>query len=115
MTEWLELSAFYEGAPQRYLLMRDVGGECWLPEGVEKAEYVGDSLGALAGGTGASETALTVPLTVRRADCDPADEYPEKTAVTQGTFILRFVKRGSEVVPDDATKSLLKRYGWVDG
>jgi hypothetical protein len=115
MTEWLELSAFYEGAPRRYLLTRDMGGECWLPENGEKAEYVGDSLGALAGGTAASETALTVPLTVRRAGCDRAVEYPQKTAVTQGTFTLRFVKRGNDVVPDEATKTLLKRYGWVEG
>jgi hypothetical protein len=112
MTEWLELSGFYEDAPQRYLLMRDMGGECWLPEGAEPAEYVGDSLDALAGGGPASDTALTVRLTVRRAVCDPAVEFPEKTAETQGTFTLRFVKRGNDVVPDTETAALVSRYGW---
>jgi hypothetical protein len=113
MTEWLGLSAFAEGAPQRYLLMRDMGGECWLPEGAEKAEYVDDSLGDLAGAAATSETALTVRLTVRRAFCDPAVEHPEKTALTKGIFTLRFVKRGNDVVPDEATKPLMERHGWV--
>jgi len=113
MTEWLELSGFYEGAPQRRLLMRDLGGECWLPERAEKAEYVGDSLDDLSGGEAASETAVTVRLTVSRADCDPAVEDPGKTAVTKGTFTLRFVKRGNDVAPDAATAALMERYGWV--
>ena len=113
MAEWLDLRSYAKDAQERQLLFKEHGGECFLAEPPAKAEYDGDELSSLRPGEEGSDTALTVRLTVRRAGCDRTVDDPGARATVRGEHVLRFVRRGTDVVQDEATAALVTRHGWV--
>lgn len=113
MAEWLELRTYADDLPARQLLYKEHGGECFLAEPPAKAEYDGDDLSDLSAGAAGSDVALTIRLTVRRAACDRTVEDPEKRATVRGEHVLRFVKRGNDVVLDGPTAALVTKQGWL--
>jgi hypothetical protein len=113
MTELLELRAYAKDVPERQLLFKEHGGECTLGDPAARVEYDGDVLSGLSAGEAGSDTALTVTLTVRRARCAPGVEDPEAQATVRATHVLRFVRRGNDVVLDAATAAIVTRHGWL--
>ncbi|MET0554480.1 MAG: hypothetical protein ABW221_15655 [Vicinamibacteria bacterium] len=113
MTELVELRTYAKGVPERQLLFKEHGGECTLGDPSARVEYDGDVLSRLSAGPPGSNVALTVQLTVKRARCTPGAEDPEKQATVRSTHVLRFVKRGNDVVQDEATAALVARHGWL--
>jgi hypothetical protein len=113
MAEILELRTYAKGVPERQLLFKEHGGECSLPGPSAKAEYDGDELSDLTGSQAGSDVALTVRLTVRRAQCVPGADDDDARATVRGQHVLRFVRRGNDVVQDEATAALVMRFGWT--
>ena len=112
MAVFVDVRRYAEDASDDRLLYKEHGGECFFAEPPATAEFDDDELSALSPGDAGSDTALTVRLTVRRAECDRSVENPEARATVRGEHVLRFVKRGNEVVPDAATAALVEQYGW---
>ena len=100
MAVFVDVRRYAKDASDDQLLYKEHGGECFFAEPPAKAEFDGDELSDLSPGDAGSDTALTVRLTVRRAECDRTVEDPEARATVRGEHVLRFVKRGNAVVPD---------------
>lgn len=113
MAEWLVVDGYADEGSSVQVLYKDQGAECLFAEPPAKAEYDGDDLSDLTAGEAASDVAFTIRLTVRRAECDQTVEDPESLATVRGEHVLRFLKRGSAVVPDEPTAALIDRYGWT--
>lgn len=108
----LRVLSLRPGVPSRTLLEKDHGGECWLAEPPEKAEFDDDGLSDLAPGEPGSDTVLTLRLAVVRGECDREVEDPQETATVRGTHTLRFVRSGDDVVPDAPSAVLIDELGW---
>ncbi len=113
MAEWLAVDGYADEGSRVQVLYKDQGAECLFVEPPAKAEYDGDDLSDLQAGAAGSDAAFTIRLTVRRAECDQTVEDPERLAIVRAEHVLRFVRRGNAVVPDDATRALADRYGWA--
>jgi hypothetical protein len=113
MAEWLAVDGYADEGSRVQVLYKDQGAECLFAEPPAKAEYDGDDLSDLTAGEAGSDVAFTIRLTVRRAECDQTVEDPESLATVRGEHVLRFVKRGNAVVPDDPTAALVDRHGWT--
>jgi hypothetical protein len=113
MAEWVDLRGYANEGSSAQILYKDHGGECFLAEPPAKAEYDGDDLSDLTAGEAGSDVAFTIRLAVLRAECDQTVEDPQDLETVGGEYVLRFVKRGNAVVPDEPTRGLLDRYGWT--
>ena len=107
MFERLRVLSFAGGevAEQR-LLAHGQGGECYLdlPEEEMRADEV-----EILGDDGKT---LTMRLKIRAAPCDKAHPDGHGAIAERGEHLLRFVRDGENLVPDEATKALIERYGW---
>jgi hypothetical protein len=96
------------------LAYSEQGGECYLAHPPDKAEFRNDEVIDLTPGEPGSEIAFTATLELHRLDkCDSTIEDPEKRAVIKGRHILKFMKRGNQVVPDAETKAIIDQSDWT--
>ena len=107
---WLDVRTFAGGKPaDERLLESSQGGECTAPDRPKDAELKADRLQGLKAGAPGSGVALSVVLNVRRRPCgDPAKTDPP----SQAKHVLRFVAKGETIAPDDASSSIIDKYGW---
>lgn len=112
MSERLAVHSFAGGEVATQALMeKEQGGECFLQP--PQAEYHEDELTLLPAGD--SGAALTARLRVRRAPCDPKTDDGHGPPTVKAEHVLRFVARGGEVIPDEASAALIRRHGWEPG
>jgi hypothetical protein len=114
--EWIEVFSFDDNKfSSRKLLYKEQEGECVIAIPPDKVEYQGDILSELKAGEPDSEIAFTMRLQVRRLEnCDSSIEDPDKLAKVKGEYLLKFLKREKEIVPDEQTEKILKATGWMD-
>jgi hypothetical protein len=92
------------------LMQKDLGGECFL---VPPAKEMKDDDLTLQRAGGEPRTAFTVRLEVRRAPCDTARDEGNGPIVVKASHVLRFVRRGNDVVPDDASARIIAAEDWA--
>jgi hypothetical protein len=111
MSESLVILSFVHGKlSTTRLLGAEQGGECML-SAIPKEDFRGDALENLSSGDPRSELALTLRLKVYRAECKGTE--PRKVAKMKGSYLLKFLRRGNEIVSDPETASMIKKYEWV--
>lgn len=99
-------------ATEHRLLEKSQGGECFLdPPGAAHHE---DAVTIQRERPTDPAVAFTVGLEVRRAPCvGPTNDDWHGPIVTKGRHVLRFRRKGNDVVPDAASAKILEAEGWA--
>jgi hypothetical protein len=113
---WLDVRSLIAGKVSDERLMESAQGtECQDPDRAKDAELKGDRLEDVKETAAASDAAFTLVLHVRRRPCREAGTAGDDAAISKSRHLLTFVRRGSAVVPDDTSASIIHKFGWDGG
>ena len=115
MFERLSVRSFAGGEEKTQPLMqKSQGGECFLSD-PGLPEHHDDVLTLSREAAPDRQAAFTAHLQVRRGPCDPARRDKDVPVVVKSQHVLRFIRRGNDVVPDAATAAIIQAEGWSPG
>lgn len=114
MSQRVAVLSFAGGEPKvDALTQKDRGGECFLER--PGPEHKGDVLTVERGKPTDTDVAFTVRLEMRRAPCVGPDSNDDGHGpmTVKGTHVLRFIRRGNDVVPDSASGEIIAAEDWA--